>query len=281
MFRKESKPPVNRTLGLFFLLTFALSWLFWAMAAWLGRPEPAISTLILHYLGGSMPPVVAIFLLYTRHSANERKSYWKRAIDFKGITGKWYAVIFLTPPLLASLAILVDLVAGGTGAEAEAASWFITQPLSLIPFAVYMLLFGPLPEELAWRGYALDKLQNRWNALTSSILLGAIWTVWHLPLFFIPGSYQHGLGLGTQGFWLFMIDKIPQSILITWVFNNNRRSTWSAVLFHFMINFLGELVELSNQSELFYIILWILAAIFVTILWGPDRLVRNTPRTKL
>ena len=280
MFRKESKPSRNQTLGLFFLLTFALSWLFWLIAAWLGKPEPAIPTLVLHYLGGLIPPVVAISLLYSQHSADERKSYWRRVIDFKRITGKWYAVIFLTAPVLASLAMLMDLIAGGIGAKPEAATMFITQPLSVIPFAMYMLLFGPLPEELAWRGYALDKLQNRWNALTSSILLGVIWTVWHLPLFFIPGSYQHGLGLGTQGFWLFMLDKIPQSILITWVFNNNRRSTWSAVLFHFMINFLGELVELSTRSEIFYIILWILAAIFVAIRWGPDRLVRNTPRAK-
>jgi membrane protease YdiL (CAAX protease family) len=73
----------------------------------------------------------------------------------------------------------------------------------------------------------------KWNALTSSLILGAAWTVWHLPLFFIQGSYQHSLGLGTVRFWLYMMDKVPQSVLMTWIYNNNRRSTLSAILFHF------------------------------------------------
>jgi membrane protease YdiL (CAAX protease family) len=89
------------------------------------------------------------------------------------------------------------------------------QPFGIVRFAMFTLVFGPLPEELAWRGYALDRLQMRWNALMSSLMLEGVWTVWHLPLFFIKGSYQHGLGVGTLGFWLFMMDKVPQSIIMT------------------------------------------------------------------
>jgi len=33
------------------------------------------------------------------------------------------------------------------------------------------LLFGLLPEEMAWRGHVLDGLQARWNALTASLVL--------------------------------------------------------------------------------------------------------------
>jgi len=54
---------------------------------------------------------------------------------------------------------------------------FLQQPWMFIPFALFILVFGPLPEELAWRGYALDALQVKWNALTSSLILGVAWTV--------------------------------------------------------------------------------------------------------
>jgi hypothetical protein len=70
-----------------------------------------------------------------------------------------------------------------------------------------------------------------------------------LPLFFIQGSYQYGLGLGTAQFWLYMIDKVPQSILMTWICNNNQQSTLSAILLHFMVNLIGELFGLTLTTK--------------------------------
>ncbi len=273
----QSKTPTLRIkiLWLFFILTFIFSWLFWIIGVLLHEAEHAIHVQVFHYIGGAIPPLMAILLIYRLHTPEERRDYWQRVIGFKRIGIKWYAVIFLAAPVLAGLGALLDMVIGGKGAAPEMAARFISHPLSIIPYAIFILLFGPLPEELAWRGYALELLQKKWNAITSSLFLGAVWTVWHIPLFFIPGSYQHGLGLGTLGFWLFMADKIPQSVLMTWVYNNNRRSTLSAILFHFSVNFFGELFELSARAELFYIILWILAAMVVTAFWGPENLVRN------
>jgi membrane protease YdiL (CAAX protease family) len=170
---------------------------------------------------------------------------------------------------------VVDVLLGGAGPKLEAAERFVQQPWMFVPFAVFTLVFGPLPEELAWRGYALDGLQGKWSALTSSLILGVAWTVWHLPLFFIQGSYQYGLGLGTARFWLYMMDKVPQSVLMTWIYNNNRRSTLSAILFHFTVNLIGELFGLTLRAEAIYILLWIVAAVGVAVLWGPERLARD------
>lgn len=272
-----NKTPIPRikSLWLFFILTFMFSWLFWIIGVLSYEVEPTTPVLVFHYIGGVIPPLVAILLIYVRHTPEERREYWQRVIEFKRIGIKWYAVISFTAPVLAGLGALLDVITGGKGAVPEAAARFASHPLAMAPFAIFMLLFGPLPEELAWRGYALGQLQKRWGALASSLFLGAAWTVWHLPLFFIPGSYQHGLGLGTLGFWLFMADKIPLSVLMTWVYNNNRQSTLSAVLFHFSVNFIGELFELTARAELFSILFWILAAIAVTIFWGPQNLVRK------
>jgi len=271
----DDKHPDRLNPWLFFLLTFALSWAAWAMAALLGAKDNELPAQILHYAGGLGPLVATLALLYRRHTPDFRRDFWRRAIDFKRIGIKWYGVILLTVPALTAMGALADMLLGGIGLQMEAAERFVQEPWAFVPFAAFILVFGPIPEELAWRGYALDGLQIKWKALTASIVLGLAWTVWHLPLFFIEGSYQHGLGLGTSQFWLYMLDKVPQSILMTWLYNNNRRSTLSAILFHFMVNLVGKLFDLTLRAETFYILLWIVAAIGVTIVWGPERLARD------
>jgi membrane protease YdiL (CAAX protease family) len=210
---------------------------------------------------------VTLALLYTRHTREQQRDYWRRVVDVRRISARWYAITLLTVPALTFLAALLDAVLGGHGAAPEALPRFLPRLPAIVPFAAFMLLFGPLPEELAWRGYGLDRLQARLTPLTSSLVVGAAWTVWHLPLFLIDGTYQHGLGLGTRGCWLFMLDKVPQSVLMTWIHNNTRRSTLSAVLFHFTVNFIGELFQLTPRSEVFYIALWYAAAGLVAALW--------------
>jgi membrane protease YdiL (CAAX protease family) len=196
-------------------------------------------------------------------------------VDFRRIPLKWYGVIFLTVPVITALAALVDRLLGGRGLRLEAAARFLEQPLMVLPFAVFILLFGPLPEEIGWRGYALDRLQARWNALVSSLTLGTAWALWHLPQFFVRGTYQHNLGFGSLSFWMFMLEILVGSILHTWIYNNTRRSTLSAILFHFMGNFTGELFELSARAEFYSFVLTVVAAIIVVMAWGPKTLTRQ------
>ena len=262
----------------FFGLTFLLTWACWIPAGWLSAGQYGVLSQILHYAGGIMPTLAALLLLYFYGSGEERRDYWQQLIDLKRIGKAWYAVILLTVPLLTSLGVAFDLVLGGTGAEPDAVLNIISNPLSLVPFVLFMLLFGPLPEEMAWRGYALDGLQARRNALSASLILGVAWTVWHLPLFLIEGSYQHGLGVGTLPFWLYMLDKVPQSIVMTWIYNNNKRSTATAVLFHFMVNILGELFDLSLRAEMGYIAAWWVMAFLVIGVWKPQKFMRKKSR---
>lgn len=103
--------------------------------------------------------------------------------------------------------------------------------------------------------------------------MGAAWALWHVPQFFVPGTYQHGLGFGTPSFWMFVTGGTTVSaIFYTWFYNNTGRSTLSAILFHFMQNFTGELFELSSRAEFYNFILTIAAAILVVLIWGPKTL---------
>jgi len=260
----------------YFALVYALSWIFTIPAALSGVSLRESSTLMVIYaLGGLGPAVSAILLTYLTQDREGRRDYWRRVVDFRRIPLKWYGVIFLTVPVITALAALVDRLLGGRGLRLEAAARFLEQPLMVLPFAVFILLFGPLPEEIGWRGYALDRLQARWNALVSSLTLGTAWALWHLPQFFVRGTYQHNLGFGSLSFWMFMLEILVGSILHTWIYNNTRRSTLSAILFHFMGNFTGELFELSARAEFYSFVLTVVAAIIVVMAWGPKTLTRQ------
>lgn len=103
-------------------------------------------------------------------------------------------------------------------------------------------------EELGWRGFALDRLQNKWNALIASLILGILWAAWHFPLFFIKGTPQQGMGFGTFIFWLWCLQVVCLSVLTTWVYNNTHRSILSAVCMHFMFNSTYGILQQGGQS---------------------------------
>jgi membrane protease YdiL (CAAX protease family) len=265
----------------YFALAYGLSWLFWIPAALLGRDASTLPVAPLLYMGGLGPPVAAIALTYLTQGREGRRDFWTRIVDFRRIGVDWYLVIVLTFPLLTGLAVVLHLLTGGTMPPSETAARFLSQPLTIatvvdfLSFAVFLFVFGPVPEEIGWRGYALDRLQARRGALVSSLILGFLWSLWHLPLFFIQGTYQNNLGPGSLRFWLFFVGPITNSVLYTWIYNNNRRSTLSAILFHFMGNFTGELVPLPDRAEVIKAVVIAAAAVAVTAVWGLGRGVRS------
>jgi uncharacterized protein len=254
---------------LYFILAVGLTWLFLLPAIPLSRQNADSLVLVLRILAGAVPALVAIALLNLKHTSHDRLEYWRNLVDIRRLPPIWLATSLLVVPLLAFLSVLIVSLLGEPGLQLDAAAHLIDQPLSIISFVLFILVFGPLPEELGWRGYALPRLLVRWNALQASLVLGFIWALWHLPLFFIVDTYQHGLGVFTAPFWLFNLSLIVTSVLYTWIFNNTSGSTLSAILFHFSQNFTGELLDLSIRAEFVNFFLTFALVILVLILWGP------------
>ena len=88
-----------------------------------------------------------------------------------------------------------------------------------------------LGEELGWRGYALPKLLQRFSPLVASLILGMVWSLWHLPTFFLPGTPQY-----QQPVVAFLIMTTVYSIMLSWIFLHSRGSVLIATLFHGAIN---------------------------------------------
>ena len=254
--------------ALYFALAFGWSWLCWVTVAVLGLgvDNPVGGSIcILGLLG---PAIGGITGTYISGDKAARRDYWRRVFDTKRIGGKWALVIFAFVPVLFAVTIGLDVALGGSGTHWEGAALAIAaSPIAIIPFALKTFLVGPM-EEFGWHGYALDCLQQKWNALTAGLVLGVAWSAWHLPLFFIKGMYQYDLGLFTPSFWLFVLGIVPLSVAFTWVHNNTGRSILAAMLLHFMVNFTGELIALSPRAEFISIAMWTLVAIALPLLYG-------------
>jgi hypothetical protein len=89
---------------------------------------------------------------------------------------------------------------------------------------------GPLGEELGWRGFALPRLLTLHKPLRASLILGAIWGVWHLPAFALAGTAQNALSLP-----MFLLGALALSIIATALFHATHGSVLSAVLLHMIV----------------------------------------------
>lgn len=229
----------HKRIWVFFAIAIGFSWLFWVPATFVDQNIINSFWVILLYIGGLGPALGGIILTYLSKDPKVRKEYWSRVFNIKRIGGLWYLVIFFAYPILT---VLISFFEDGQIQFSETGLDLMIQPFRIIQFVLFMFIFGPFPEELGWRGYALDGLQDRMNPVAASLFLGAIWAFWHFPLFLMQGTFQHGLGLGSAAFWRFIISAILISVFITWIYNNNQRSILSASLFHFSVNLTGNVL---------------------------------------
>jgi membrane protease YdiL (CAAX protease family) len=252
---------------LFFGATFAWTWAFWGLGILLKISLESTFGFGLLFLGVLGPLVTGIGFTYLTKNQAGRRDYWRRMVDVRRIGLKWLLILLLFVPVLNGLAALIDVVLGGTGAVwGETLVNAASNPFGLVLSAIFATLI-PFIEELGWRGYVLDRLQASRSAFMATLILGVVWSLWHLPLFFIADSYQAGLGVGTLEFWLFMIGIVPLSFAFTWVYNNTQRSILAVILFHGMVNFTGELIAITERADTFAIGLWIIAALGIVAIW--------------
>jgi len=261
-----------KDLWYFFGLTLGLSYLvFWGPLAVLGIPGASLSgaagppwAIALYVIGGFTPSLVAIFLSWRQKTL---RLMWKR-LDPRTVNWKWHLAI-LGIVFLGTLGQLLIIQLLGLAFDL---TLFLTRPLMLAP----LLVLGPLSEELGWRGYALDRLQTRWNALTSSLILGVIWSLWHLPLFYIVGTSQNLYDISFVGFTL---GTTTISVLYTWAYNNTGRSIWSAVFFHWIYTYTLDtlsvgMTPLPADYQWLQYLPYLLIAVVTVAIWGPKTLTR-------
>ena len=189
----------------FFVLTYALTW----------GPLP------LGTFFATGPLLAALIVIPMTQGLSGLKELGRRMIRWR-VRWYWYALAIGLPLGVHLLTVVLNI---GLGAPAPSLAQF--NPLSglLLVLAVRLInpLDGPVGEEPGWRGFALPTLQAERSPLTSTLILGVLVTLWHLPLWIVPAfgaSPNDILGdiLGTFAVtiwyaWLF--DHTGGSVLLT------------------------------------------------------------------
>jgi hypothetical protein len=235
----------NKGVWAYFVLTYVITLLTWgtmvvfripgASAASAAGPVSPFGLLLL-FLGGFAPSIAGLIMTWRVAGRAGLRDLWKRASQIH-FAGKWYLAILALPLLALIVRVAVQLARGGTVAESS----LLIRPLGLVGFTITIILGGPLSEEFGWRGFALDRLLNRWSVWAATLILGMFWVFWHLPLFFIPGTAQESHGNFIAEFGIFVLWILALAVLFTWLYIGTGRSLFAALVFHAAVDWFGSL----------------------------------------
>jgi membrane protease YdiL (CAAX protease family) len=255
---------------IYFLATYAWTWFFFGIAYLMGVSAENGNTVgvVLVLLALSGPAVMGIAFVYLALNKEGQKDYWRRILDFKRISFKFYLIIFL---LIPALSILAAILSGYWNV------YSFSHKLPSLYLTILSVPLVPVLEELGWRGYVLDRLQEKYSALRSSLILGALWGPWHLPAFFLQGSIFGLMPFASLTFWLYMFHAVVISVYFTWIYNNTARSTLSAILLHIVLEFCANtgMIPWDRPEHLYNVTLWTVLVIVITFIYGSKTLARK------
>lgn len=151
---------------------------------------------------------------------------------------KWYALAYFGPAVLYGLGVLFfgmlepSIFASFTWNSNSFWMFLFGADTGIL---TYMFLRGGLGEEIGLRGFALPELQKRFSPLLSSLILGVLWAVWHLPAW-----WQRDL----LSILIPFLAVIALSIIFTYVFNNSAESLGIIILLHASLNSFDDVYEM-------------------------------------
>jgi len=225
----------RKKLFTFLVLTFLWSWILWIIGLnYLsdGINQESIGKFLVFFFAGVYGPTISgiITTLFFDGFIGifeliKKLFLWKVPL-------KYYGYIIILPLLFVIIGIaLYSQFIGEIGGFDK------TAYLSIPTILFAGLYAGPLGEELGWRGFLLPEFQKKFSNLKSAIIIGFIWFIWHIPLWWAPfGTLVSGEPVSLIPIITYFIMLICLSIIITWLVINSKGSVLIAILFHLSIN---------------------------------------------
>jgi hypothetical protein len=215
---------------IFVLLVYLLTWIFWLPLV--SDSNFFISKNGLILAGTYMPSIVGIIMTIKYSKRSTKINLFRTVLKIK-IKIEEYLVIFAYFPIMLGLFFIITQLMGN--------DFVFYYPLKDFPLVFfYILVFqGPLGEEFGWRGFLMSRIMKSYNIFVSSFIIGIIWSFWHLPRFFMQGTFQWEM---VEKFSLlptisgYVIYTVLVSVLISIVFIRTNESVWAAILFHTIAN---------------------------------------------
>lgn len=224
-------------LGTFFVLANLLSWVAWlpyvlsanGLGVW-DHHFPVLlgTTQLLGVLPGAyLGPVTSAFLVTALVDGRAGLRQWVRRLWNWRISWRWYAAVLLGVP--ATIILTSTALSGGRVSAPPVAIL-----VAYLPGLLLQMVTTGLAEEPGWRDFALPRLQRRFGPLASAGILGPVWALWHMPLFFTEwGGWPDADWTRPVEFVAFCM---TFNVVMSWVFNRTSESLPMSMLLHVSVN---------------------------------------------
>jgi membrane protease YdiL (CAAX protease family) len=245
----------------FILLAYVITWVLWLPLIVLTPPIK-----IFHQLGAIGPLVAAFLTSYMFDGVNGVKKLLKRVID---LPLRWTAIAFICPFILFFISSLIS----GTLHNAWPNYLLLLQSqeypsLGIMYWVISIICYG-FGEQVGWRGIALPELtKGGLNAIFASTLLGIIWALWHIPLFWYPNSGYYTMNSDMIIGWILSL--ILSSYLLTWIFNTSKKRLVPIAVFHGTIDIVVTSMASQGDKAMIMSILLMFLGVAVIVVSGKN-----------
>jgi len=224
-----------RAIVAFVVLAYAISWAIWltgilSIDGLTGIEDERFAPFL---LAGSFGPTVAA-LVVTGFTAGRSSmvGLLKRLVLVR-VDWRVYFVTFFLMPIIGMVFYLV------LGISARIALWKIAATMiALVPLNALLggiiFGFGPLGEEMGWRGFLQSRLPGRLSSVTTAIVVGLVWAFWHLPAFGFA-DFRNGLDR-SQFVVLYPISVVLIAFIMGHLWRWSHGSLFIAIFFHGVLN---------------------------------------------
>jgi len=231
---------------LFYVIAYISTWTFWLLAIIFNKGT--LCTLLM-LLGLLSPGITAITFVFVSKSKNLKADFKRKIVNFYQLKPLNLFIAVLAYMVVVALSILLS-----TAFNQSLKQFSFTDDFSFtgagIGSALLTILLASIIEEVGWRGYGEDAIAQYCTWFWESIIFGCVWTLWHLPLFWIPDTYQYGLREMGIGYMLnFFVSGLPFGFFTTWVYVKNRRSMLASMIFHLFVNFMQERIAMTPITK--------------------------------
>jgi membrane protease YdiL (CAAX protease family) len=221
----------------FFVLANALSWIAWTPYV-LSRnglgvchfafPNIFGTSQILGMLPGAyLGPITSALIVTAIAGGSVGLRQWGARLWKWRVRWYWYAIALVGVP-----AALVLTGAVASGGQVVAPS--LTAVALYVPLLFFQMITTGLAEEPGWRDFALPRLQAKFGPMRSAFILGPLWALWHMPLFFTEwGGWPNADWTRPVAFTVFCIGF---NVVMAWIFNSTGQSLPLAMLAHVSVN---------------------------------------------
>jgi len=266
----------------YFLLTFILAWAAWFAAAALAAPGNTgfFGVRGPVFLLGVFAPALVALALTARGEGGPGVGRLLARIGRWRVDARWYVFAIGYFAAIKLAAALIHRVASDAWPRFGDTSWV------LMLGGILVSTWVQAGEELGWRGYALPRLAAHLGLAGASILLGGLWALWHLPLFYLPNTGSTG-----QSFPVYLLQVTALSVAMAWLYWKTEGSLRLLVmLMHASVNnttgivpaaVAGAMTPLTFRGSLVawatVLLSWVIAAPLLARMRGAD--IRDTPRS--